>query len=354
MNKKYLVAAVGAALSVAGVSAHAIDAKLSGQVARGLMYADDGVYKELHHVDAADATRFRFTGTGDLMSGLKAGVQFEVEFISNGSSAVTNTANGSGRSTVASLAERHQQVYFEGAFGRISMGQSDGAANGNTETDLSGSGFATSMVMGDWGGSIVFRTAAGTAGPSISSAISQQDFESRYDRLRYDTPALGPVVVSASTGVKGGFSIKEIGVKLNSDMGSAGKLAAAVGYSEEKTSTFEQQNETTGGSVSWLLPMGLSFTFGMSELETSPTRKGKWNYLKADYTSGQHSIGVDMATGDDQAQNDDEAEMIGVGYVYKPQKWAEIYAVGRLFSLDRPGTEFGDIKIVSVGSRLKF
>jgi hypothetical protein len=362
MNKKLLTVLVGATLAGATGAAHAIEAKVSGQVARALMFVDDGKTEEVHHVDAADKTRFRFTGTGEIMPGLTGGLAFEAEFVSNGSSAVTNFA----KSVAPSLAERHMHVWLGGAFGRVSLGQSDGAANGASEVDLSGTGVFASMTISDWGGALPFCSATDTAaaacsGPTVGSSLSNQDFESRYDRIRYDTPALGPVKISVSSGVKGARNdAHEAAVWYAGDLGAAGKLEAALGYSKLDVNG-GNDTETVGGSVSWLLPMGLNFTLGYTEKDIGQNATtlvdidGEWTYAKVGFKTGKHAVAVEFSKGEDQGNiQGREAELVGLAYVYKPVAWAELFAGYRQYSLDQPGNTYEDIDLVAAGVYFKF
>lgn len=352
MDKKYLVAAIGAALAVAVPSVHAIEAKISGQVNRALMIADDGVDSESYYVDnGTSGTRFRFTGSADVMSGLKAGLVWEMQYQSNASDSVSQGS----RNSTPSLNERHQHVYFQGAFGTFSLGQGDGAANGAMEVDLSGTTLVNYAGNGDLGGAIVYRDSTGAlTANSIGGSYSQQDFESRYDRMRYDSPKLGPVQASASRGSKGNSDVNELAVWVNTDLGGAGKLSAAVGYSSEDTTTIGFDNDTIGGSVSWLASFGLNVTAAYSKQDLSSTRDATFTYLKVGFKTGQHAVAFDVGQTDDLAALDDEAQVMGIGYVFSPKNWAEIYGGLKVHSLDRPGSNFDDITILTVGSRLKF
>src|SRR3990170_4024302 len=78
MQKKRLLVAASLALTAASAHAQGIEVKLSGQVNRGVMFVDDGVQSDAFHVDNDNSsTRFRFTGTGEVSPGLKAGLVFE-------------------------------------------------------------------------------------------------------------------------------------------------------------------------------------------------------------------------------------------------------------------------------------
>jgi hypothetical protein len=387
MNKKYLVAAVGAALAVAGGAAHAIDAKLSGQVSRGVMYADDGVTKETHHVDAADATRFRFTGDKEILPGVKAGIVFEVEYVSNPSSTVNNHAVG-GRSISPTLDERIMQVYFDGSFGRLNIGQAQGAADGLTENDLSGTGIIGSMTVSDYGGRMQFRNSATQAASGIQAreAVNNLDFESRYDRVRYDSPALGPVKLSVSSGVKtngaglgregatsflqGGTqgsdkNVNEVAVRFGQDMGAAGKIEAGVGFSK-KDATFAAGGdiETTGGSVAYASPIGVNIALAYATVENVRFFDAKYMGVKLGFKTGRHAVSAQLNKAEDLndtmdaagvvTRTGDEGTLKALGYVYQPVGWAELFAGYHIWSLDRPAVGLEDIKLVTVGSRLKF
>ncbi|MBI3899217.1 MAG: porin [Gammaproteobacteria bacterium] len=358
MNMKFLTAAIGAALCASGTSVYAFEAKVSGQVDRALMWADDSVQSELHHVDnQMSTTRFRFTGSEDVVPEVKAGVTLEFEYVSNSSQAVTQ----GNKTSDPGLKERILEAYFSGNFGKVSIGQGSGAADSGTEVDLSGTNVVQSVAVADLGGALTFMTSAGAAGPSILSTINQQDFESRYDRLRYDTPAFGPVKLAISNGTKAD-TINEAALTFASEYGEGGKLAGAIGYSKEDTNpttsaaSFKGSEKTFGGSISWLAPFGLNVTTAYSNVKDEATtpRDSKLKYVKLGYKFGDHAVAVDYAKGEDFAAVGDESTVVGVGYVYQIGKWAEFYTGAKVHSLDRPGASFEDIKIVTVGTRLKF
>lgn len=342
--------ALGSALAAGPFAAHAVEVKVSGQVNRALMRADDGANSEIHHVDNdISGTRFSFKGSEEIQPGLKGGVIFEAEFQSNPSNSVTQTD----KNNSPSLGERHFSVFFDGAFGSIIMGQGDGAADGGTEIDLSGTAVAqNSLGVSAIGGGIEFTSNGVGGGVNIDDVINNQDFESRYDRLRYNTPAFGPMKLAVSMGVSGDQDVTEAALWYSGSVGG-GKLAAALGMSKQDRPA-GVDDETLGGSVSWIMANGLSFIFATSRNDLSATQEGKFNYFKVGYKTGKHAVSVDYAKGEDQDAVGDEADMVGVAYVYKPIKWAEIYSAYKTHSLDRPGSNFEDIQIIMAGSRLKF
>ena len=76
--------------------------------------------------------------------------------------------------------------------------------------------------------------------------------------------------------------------------------------------------------------------------------------MKVGYKFCQHAIAVDWAKGDDFAAAGDESTMIGVGYVWNPIRWLELYAAYKMHELDRPGISTEEITIGHIGTRVRF
>jgi hypothetical protein len=375
LRKTQVAAAVGAALFVAGTAVQAQTAptvQVYGQVSRALLFADDGTQSKWFHVDnEASGTRFGITGTGQALPALRFGFRIELDLQSNESQRVNFSAAGPQSNfpghdeDVGGFAERHMDAWVEGGWGRLNIGQGDGAANGATESDLSGTGLANGIGVADLGGGFVFRdAAAGFTGPSINGSMNQQDFESRYDRLMYTTPTFGGFRAQASWGQNANADIKEISVWYGAKMGGLGELAAALGWSEQgAVGAGASKDETIGGSVSWLHGSGLNLTYSYSnrdqnrtaaQLATVGTLESTFNYFKVGFKRGQHAIAVDYAMGDDFTVEGDEGKMYGIGYVWSPVRWLDVTASYKVHQHERSGTEFDDIKIGTIGTRVRF
>jgi predicted porin len=370
LKPSVLAAAVAAAVAVAGSPAYALDVKISGQVNRGLMMADDGTHAETINVDNdRSSTRFRFTGSETLTGGVKAGIVWEVEQQSQPSNLVDLQAKSTG---ATNFIERKMELYFEGGFGKVSLGQGEAAMDGGVQVDLSGTGIVAGSAVQDVGGAVEFRTSAGAlSGVTIGDVLSDQDFEGRYDRTRYDSPALGPITLSASTGQNGGDDVVEYGFRVNTNLGGGSRLAAAYGISSRKAASAAplagtgqnsglNEKETTGGSLSILLGGGLSLTFGMTNVENDPgtpgstTTESDFTYFKIGQKMGKHAVSLDFGKGEDQGGVGNEGEHIGVQWVWSPVGWADIYGSYGTNSLDVTGASFDDINILFVGSNIKF
>jgi predicted porin len=346
-----VAASVAAVLWAAAGPAAALEAKISGHVNRLLMGVDDGTESKLFNADNINSqTRFRFTGTEELWTGLKAGILWEVGFTSNPSNALSFT----NRSAAATLNERHVDAFLVGNWGKLSLGQGDGAANGGMEVDLSGTSVINYSSQTDIGAAFNFRNGA-TLGPTIGSTIDNLDFESRYDRLRYDTPMFGPVYVAVSFGTKGNADVTEVTGWYSSALGG-GKLAAALGWSRREAGGATGDEDTFGGSISWLAGNGFNVTLAYANRENDNALdpKKKYAYAKLGYKAGLHAVSVDYGRGRDFGVSGRDSDVFGIGYVYTPKSWIELYAGAKQHSLDQPGVGFDDVSFLMVGTRIKF
>ena len=371
LRKTQVAAAVGAALFVAGTTVYAQTAptvQVYGQVSRALMFADDGTQSKWFHVDnEASGTRFGITGTGQAMPALRFGFRIEVDLQSNESQRVNFGAAGPVSNfpghdeDVGGFAERHMDAWVEGAWGRMNIGQGDGAANGASESDLSGTGMANGIGVADIGGGFAHRNAAGALTTStIGGTINQQDFESRYDRLMYVTPTFGGFRAQASWGQNANTDIKELAAFYGAKLGGFGELAAALGWSEQGATTpGGTRDETFGGSISWLHGSGINLTASYTTRDNpaaagATVRDSQFMYFKVGFKRGAHAVGVDYATGDDFSAVGDEAKMYGIGYVWSPVRWLELYAAYKIHQLDVAAGSLEDIKIGTLGTRVRF
>lgn len=353
MTKKLLATTLFAVLGAGTmVSAYAVDFKISGQVNRALLWADNGDDSDLFHVDNDNSsTRIRIKGSEDFGK-YTAGFYFEQQFESNTSVNVDIPNTGDGAD---SDSERWREAWFSGSWGKLSIGQGDGAANGTSEVDLSGTSVVMYAGVVDMNGGISWVDSAGIPlGVKIKDTRNQFDGLSRNDRLRYDTPKLGSFGFAFS---QTNGDATEIAVRYSSNLGG-GKIAAALGIVDTKDrgapgSEFDQW----GGSVSWLSAGGWNVTVaaGNREEDISGGVDSDNMYIKLGKKTGPHSVAIEFGGTDDLAANGDESENVGVGYVYKANKSVELYVAGRVYSLDRKvGVDGDDITAIMGGTRVKF
>lgn len=336
-------------------SAYAVTVKLSGQINRALMWADNGNNSELFHVDNDNSsTRFRLTGMEEFGKNLKVGVVWETQFESNTSSGVDIGQRSDGSS---SFTERKLEIWFDTKFGKLWIGQGDGAANGSSEVDLSGTSVIMYSGVNDTAGGLTFRNSAGAVGPRIGQTRSNFDGLSRNDRLRYDTPTFGGFTLSASATNGDAW---ELAGRWAQEFDSAGKFTAAIGYVDSSLRT-DPSFQQIGGSVSWLHSSGINLTLvgGSRDYDTSvgsanSGRDSMNYYAKIGYTRGMHAVAVEYGQTEDLNQDGDESDNWGLAYVIKPWKGVEMYSAYRSYSLDRAGADYDDIDQLIVGTRVKF
>ena len=192
MERKLIAVAVSSALAVP-MAAQAVEFSVSGHINRAIISVDGGGASakpdahdgDVQHVDSnASQTRFRFTGSEELESGMTAGVQLEYGLGTN---------------------VRHANVYLSTAGGKITVGHASMATDGMAHADLGGAA---------WLGGATNWCSYASSGPACPSNDG-----GRGPVLRYDTPAIGPASIAVSTGNNDYFDIK---LSIAGSMGDAG------------------------------------------------------------------------------------------------------------------------------------
>ena len=210
-------------------AAQAFEAKISGQVSRMVVLPDDAAGDEIQHVDIGwSGSRFRFTGSEEMDNGIKVGFRFEIQARSNSSIGV----NGGNLGSADGDDFRYQDVYFSGGFGKISFGKGDGASNGSTEVDMSGTQLASAAPLQDnWGN---FEIAPGVDWRTV---YTMDDGLSRQNRVRYDTPNASGFSLAVSLNqalplVLFGLAISAIGLRraLARSSVKSGKILGTIGF----------------------------------------------------------------------------------------------------------------------------
>ena len=374
IQKTQLAAAVGAALMLGGTAVQAqvqpaqqgITVQLYGQMHRALMFADDGHQSKWFHVDGQpSSTRIGINASGQIAPGLRAGGRIETEIKSNPSNLVTfsDASTGALAGGAVGFAERWLEAYVEGGWGRLSIGQGSGAADDASTLDLSGTALPNGTCPSDWGGNIAFRTTAGGVGPTITGVSGDcNDFQSRYDRVVYTTPTFAGFRAQVGQGQQSDTAEStEASLWYSGKMGGLGEIAAAIGWSSLNTSTpaGAPDRETIGGSISWLHGSGFNVTLAHTRVDgisgsATDDREGKTTWAKVGYKFGTHAISFDYGMYDDMLATGDEAKSYGVGYVWNPVRWAELYAGYHMWTFDRAGAEFEDPKFFALGTRIRF
>ncbi|AFT69311.1 Porin [Alloalcanivorax dieselolei B5] len=411
--------------SLIAAPALAAEFDVGGQVNRAVMYVEDGYAAgylgvgsstEFYHVDNRNSpTRFHVGGTQRLMEGWTAGALVEVGIYSNSS----NDVDPDNKSVDGDLEERITDAFIDSPFGKITVGHGEGAAYNTGRLDYSGTGVISFRNPALIGGNLSYALKAssykrkfdrdgnftGTESfdlqegdnnrTSISGSIRDYNFEGRHDRIRYDSPRLGPVTLSASAGHDSGSdgheSILQAGLKSGLRV-PGGRMLIGLGYSvatrnaDELDQRFDPDSSvdpditTYGGSISYFHnDTGFNVTLAAINREEELTTEektgtftatrselGQFRYIKLGYRPSRHHA-FDIHYGETRNRNkdDEKGSVIGMGYVWSPTEMFDLYAGAKIHSFERGewctssgrtcyNPEYDDIKIVTTGARVKF
>jgi predicted porin len=344
----FMVLALAAAMFIIS-PANAVDFKISGQINRAALYADDDDTAKWFFVDNDNSsTRFRFTGANDFENDWKVGIVWEVEMQSDASNKVNMEDDGSDLGDVH-FDERKMEFWIE-KWGRMWLGQGDTASNGTSEVDLSGTTVAAYSSVNDVGSSFEFKDNGEEIGVSVGQSRSNFDGLSRKDRVRYDTPKWAGFYGSGSVGNK---SRGDVAARYAGDFGWA-KFAAAAAWADFGTSS-ETVDGQFSSSASMLFNFGLNLSASYAKQDKD--NKDPWNIFgKIGYQFlEKHAASVQWSRTENLSAKDDEGDTFGIAYVFSPWKSVELYGTYYLHMLDRDeGSDPDDINIIMTGGRVKF
>lgn len=405
-------------VGLTALPASALEVEVGGQVNRAVMYAKDGYSannlgvgsdSEFYHVDNRNSpTRFNIGGTQRLFDGWTAGALIEVGVFSNASNDVDPDAKNTG----PEVDERITDAFVDTPYGKVTLGLGEGAAYNAGRRDYSGTGVISFRNPNLIGGSLRYelksssfkRTFDGSgnftgnepfdlANPaqnesSISGSIRDYNFEGRHNRIRYDSPRIGPATVSVSAGHDGDDghnSVLQVGVKSGLRV-PGGRMLVGVGYSratqnnEDPGGSDGEDVNIYGGSVSYFhsntgLNLSLAAVNRAQELteeeatdtfDATNSELGQFRYVKLGYRPNrQHAFDIHYGETRDRNKEDEKGSVIGVGYVWSPTDMFDVYGGAKIHSFERAewcttsgrtcyNPEYEDITIVTTGLRVKF
>ncbi len=323
-------------------SAAAFEFTLSGQVNRLMMGVDNGEESGVVNADnSVSGTRIRLKGHGDVGNDLTAGIYYEYQLQSNPSDKITadsldsdgiggNTGDGD------NFSNRNANIWFKGNFGKVTLGQGSGAADGSTEADSSGT---TVIQYASASGDLLSSMEYGDSGVTVGDARSAFDGLGRNDNIRYDA-AMGDFSLAGSYG--NGDKV-ELAARYKKD-----SLEFRVAAWDTSDSTADS---ITGYAISgtWEAAAGFNLTgsYAGDDSDGDPDNI----YLKAGYKTGNNAFGVDWSETTDKAAGDGSS--VSVAWVNQLMAGIEIYASYRVESLDDVDGE-DDIDALIGGARIKF
>lgn len=384
MHNNKIVGLAGLTVSLMGAgwvgSASAMDFEVSGQISTAIIAADNGKRSSVGFVEnAASPSRLRITGEQMMDNGMTVGLRYEMGWRRNLSSdwdIDSGNANDG-----ESFDVRWAEGYLITDFGKFSLGRGDGAANGVTEVDFSGTSFiGGGLALHAYLGGVSLVDKEGRAIRSLGGAYQYFDALSRVSRLRYDAPRFG--ALSASISVDEGSAYE--GALAWASKAPGGQFAAKVGYADsgdrgaeyycsEDPACFasgginldyddDKANFTTvGTSASYLLDNGLNFTVSYSDRDYDDRTNPSNYFFQLGYITGRHHWSASAGKTKNLANKGSEADALGASYVFKWSKSVELF--GAYFhvqakDLNNPyGPGLVDAKNVNgtfIGTRIKF
>jgi len=285
---------------------------VSGQVVRALFHADDGTSEKTFQGGGNwTASRVRWIASGKVNENVTAGATIEMNIpISQvtGSEALGTPSGIDSAQSDSTWAIRHQYVWVKHKkLGKLSMGNTDPAANGTSEADFTGTGMFAMSDGDSFGSSVQFvnttiASAPAASGVTVGAAISNFDHVSRTDVIRYDTPRFVGLQLKVGA-ISGGEW--DVSANYSSKFGPV-KVKARAGYTNQ-SAVQGSANFIASGSVSVLHDSGLLATFAL----------GKQNFSGPDSKSSGGTrvngtnLGVDT---NNNGTEDPHFIYFGVGY----------------------------------------
>lgn len=351
MNKKALTLALAAALAAPTVT-HAVKYKLSGQINRAMTVMGNGIDSDVQFIDnSSSGTRWRMNGSEDVGNGQKVGFNWEWQVQSNPAGGDI----GSGDAPGFRQDLRKAEVWFSGSWGKIYFGQGDGAGNGTTEHDLSDTWNVNYSGRSSFGGNVVWRTSAdGTIGGGLThgDTFSAYDAFSRYDRIRYDTPALGPVTLAVSAGQTDKY---EVAGRWSQGLGG-GQISGGLFYGKWSGGGVESRY---GGSLAYLFSFGTNVlvSFGANDPSAAGTETAKTWYVKVGHKWGNNAASIGYGESKDVNADGFNDKGFNIGFNHNiPRAKVDLYTGYHFNELETPSTvaSVDDIQAFVLGTKLKF
>jgi hypothetical protein len=354
-------------------SSDKVSLKVTGQFSTEMHVVDDGFSQRVRHSDANySSSRFRFLADSKVNANLKVRGVAEIAMndARNSASNAEGAAHG-GRTTSGGSdvqTRKTELIFTHNQLGRVYMGAGSAGADGVMNINTHGVYSSLPGFMGLIASGIQFKEDKHTrSGLSLGGQFADLDFNSRQQRIRYDTPNIGGFMVTMSHSddqtleAALRFSGKALGSKIKAGAG----IAHATGSGE----AFEHQ---IGAQISMAHKSGIGFTMGcgFQKRNTQVTVAGvqeqdndrsgchTQGHFKRKFNSlGASTIVVEYDQKENMQNYGDVAKGIGVNFHQHITAAAlEVWVKYSNFDVDREvgNAEVKGIDIVSLGTRMKF
>lgn len=385
MTNKKAALSSALALVMAGLSSpgHAMEFKVSGQLDRAFTVADNGNETDYASVDNIGSnSRFRFTGNEKMANGMNVGFIYEMSVVQFGSTEFDIGKNSGGGDV--NLDTRKIDIYLEGDFGKVSFGKGDGAGYYANLMDYSGTlYYGGGAWYGLYANGLSFVDDNGNQLYKIGQTNSVFNAVGRQERIRYDSPSIGGLVLSTSLDNGNAY---ELAARYHVDLPGA-KLATGLSWVDTNDLNIEasptngqpltpgsefKAKQVLGASASLLLDGGLNFTVSYGNDKTDAmANAGQANqegfdatnlFGQVGYLTGAHHFAVNYGETKDLIVEGTKGSQIGLAYVYDWSSAVRLFSSYHLYSLDLPSSvktaegwgDANDISQLYAGIRVAF
>jgi len=332
-----------------------------GQLSPALLSFDDGGEKTNNFVDNTNSNSrvgvwyHRPFAWGQLNLNLETSLGFR------GSNSVSQLSQDFEREWTEANIRKAEVIWETRRFGTFYLGQGSMASDGIANRDLSGTSIVSYVGIPDSAGAFFLRTQSGLLSTVAVGAAFPNFDGGRRTRVRYDTPSIRGIVVSASVGKQvqsGAFNTQDSDITLRYDRDfPAFKIAAATGYTWIGREKFSDNRTVVGSFSIEHKATGISLTSSTGTRDTT----GNYRYLKLGFKTGENRIGpfsvsVDYYAANDMITNGSKSESYGIGILQKfSNPRMEAYLGLRSYAFSDPSPIlYQDAYSVLFGGRWKF
>ena len=321
MKPKVLTVAIAGVLA-APMAAQAVDFEISGHVNRALFITDtDSGTSGMEADNGSSGSRIRVVGSGEMMDGTTAGLNLEY---------------GAGGDGGSSLSLRYADLHYSGEFGKVSIGHGNDGGEGSVYSDKSGvTGIGHGQATGE----------ASEVG--VTNYYGSLDGGgSRGNRIRYDTPSIGPV--SAAISVGNGDELSA-GVTLSQSFGDT-SFGAKVG-----TTQSPGDNGTVSASAGAKLASGLTVSGAWGSQEGDDADPNFFQVMVG-YVTGDTSVAASWYASSDFVNDGSTGTVIGIGVNHNlPTIGANVYVAAQNYAAEDGMADIDtDATVLMIGTRIKF
>jgi len=344
---------------------------ISGQVVRALFYADDGQSSAMFHSDGAiTGTRLRWIAKGTVNANVTTGAMIEMDLPKSNSESALTLNNGVGPGTAnegasaSSWGIRQQFVWVNHKrMGKLSLGQTNSASNGKSETTFSGVNMAADSGGVTYGKGLAFidTTAANDSisNTTVGAVFTNLDGRSRADVLRYDTPRFAGLALAASAITGGDW---DVGADYRMKQGAVKVRLQAQYNNNAATSTTVHSTWSMSGAALHDSGLNGALAFGQQQNDTPASQNDEPQFVDFDigyraklFGGGPTNFSLNVQHSYDVSAEDSDARSVGftVAQIFS-SVGASVAVTYKNYSFDTDTANFDDIDVLSMQTVFKF